>query len=187
MLAGFWDRICNEKWFVFQPVARPRVWSLDCLELNRWCLALAGSLVIKVEVTLLSCGETGESFMFLCSGEARSEQLSNHPVDNSRQERRKTSGIVIFHVPLFFLGFVRCAYLLSLFCHPIPEEFQCLVLVFVILDCGVTCCKLQSSMKLQVDLYEVNRGMSVWYCHLGKSWAIFNQKLLRDQETFAMI
>ena len=29
VLAGFWDRIWNEKWFVFQPVAEPRVWSSD--------------------------------------------------------------------------------------------------------------------------------------------------------------
>lgn len=29
VLAGFWDRTWNEKWFAFQPVAGPRVWFSD--------------------------------------------------------------------------------------------------------------------------------------------------------------
>lgn len=44
-----------------------------CLELNRWCLPLAATLAMKVEVTLLSGWETGKSFhVCSCSGERRS-------------------------------------------------------------------------------------------------------------------
>lgn len=49
VLAGFWDRIWNEKWFVFQPVAEPRVWSPD----SAW------SLIAGVCLGSKSCNKGG--------------------------------------------------------------------------------------------------------------------------------
>lgn len=63
VLAGFWDRIWNEKWFAFQPVAEPRVWSSD----SAWSLITAlWSPVTKVEVILPADWQTQDSFHVFC-------------------------------------------------------------------------------------------------------------------------